>query len=490
MKSSPSPGPPSPRTLGTERLRLVTAGKVYSPDCRWDRIFIVRCGALFCECGHEAPIPGSGGTGIVPVALLNSQLIREGRMATEKLFTKELIALNGVMFLVYCNIAVFFEFHHYLATLPIEPQSYGLLIGLFSVSMLLIRPVISPFLHPGNAGKWIGISCGMVIAALLSYHAASGFWSMAVVRLVHGTAHVILATAVVAGLIACIPPDRSAQAFGLISVITLLPYAVIPPVLDPATRMMGGFLGVLDLSACVMAFSFPLLAMVRGERSGDTGPQHQRLGWTDIVDNLRDRPILILLLVSLLLWSSFAPVFYFLRGHGDKLGVANPGWFFTLSGFTEIGVRLAAGGYFDRLNKRLVLLGSLIWLMVGNVVMAHVSGEWIFYGMGLFMGLGWGVAMPVLSGLVFDYSEPRLRALNTNLTFQMFQAGFFLGPLVGGFVLVHGGYGGLYYLCAALTAVGAIAAWLLVPSKFQEGWISGGNPFEKRLSSGPPSENS
>ncbi|MEW6350570.1 MAG: MFS transporter [Thermodesulfobacteriota bacterium] len=382
-------------------------------------------------------------------------------MPTERLFTKELIALNVVMFLVYCNIAVFFEFHHYLATLPLAPQSYGLLIGLFSASMLVLRPLISPFFHPGNARRWIGISCGLIIASLFAYHAASGFWSMAFVRLFHGTAHVVLATAVVAGLIGCIPPDRSAQAFGLVSVITLLPYAVIPPVLDTATRMMGGFLGVLDLTAWAMALSFPLLVVIRGARSGDADSASQRPGRRDILVNLRDPRILILLLVALLLWSSYSPVFYFLGDHGAKLGVANPGWFFTLSGFTEIGVRLAGGRRFDRLNKRRLLIGTLLWLMIGNVVMAQASHEWTFYGMGLFMGLGWGVAMPVLSGLMFDCSEPRLRALNTNLTFQMFQAGFFLGPVVGGFVLVHGGYAGLYSLCATLTAVAAIAAWFL-----------------------------
>jgi len=82
----------------------------------------------------------------------------------------------------------------------------------------------------------------------------------------------------------------------------------------------------------------------------------------------------------------------------------------------------------------------------------------VFYAMGLFMGLGWGVAMPVLSGLVFDLSEVRFRALNTNLSMQMFQAGFLVGPLVGAPILAHFGYVGLYYACCGVSLAGVVAA--------------------------------
>ena len=159
----------------------------------------------------------------------------------EKLITKDFLALNAIVFLTYCNIAVFFEFHHYLGTLPIDEKWFGLLIALFSVTVLVIRPIISPLLHPDNAKRWIGISCFWVLVSLLLYNVAHGFWTMAVVRLIHGAAYVVMATAVVSRLVGSIPREKSAQAFGLISVITLLPYAVMPPILGPLTRWAGSF---------------------------------------------------------------------------------------------------------------------------------------------------------------------------------------------------------------------------------------------------------
>ena len=64
--------------------------------------------------------------------------------------------------------------------------------------------------------------------------------------------------------------------------------------------------------------------------------------------------------------------------------------------------------------------------------------------------------MPVLSGLVFDVSQPKFRAINTNLAMEMFQAGF-VGPGRGGAILVTWGYSALYYACGGILLAGLLA---------------------------------
>ena len=297
----------------------------------------------------------------------------QSALEPKKLITKDFLALNAIVFLTYCNIAVFFEFHHYLGTLPIDEKWFGLLIALFSVTVLVIRPIISPLLHPDNAKRWIGISCFWVIVSLLLYNVAHDFWTMAVVRLIHGAAYVVMATAVVSRLVGSIPRDKSAQAFGLISVITLLPYAVIPPILEPLTRWAGSFDNVLNLSCVLMLLSFPLLSVIESGPAGMDDTSRDRIRWSEVVENLKDTRVLSLMLLSLVIWTSYTPVFYFLKGHGEQIGVTNPGWFFTLSTFAEIAVRLVAGQMFDKLDKAKLLLGSLLWLGLSNLVMAHVG---------------------------------------------------------------------------------------------------------------------
>ncbi len=383
----------------------------------------------------------------------------------EHLITKEFIALNAVMFLAFCNIAVFFQFHQYLGTLPIPAEYFGTLIGLFSVSVLVIRPIISPLIHRDNAKRWILISCASVIVSLFLYNAANDFWSMAFVRLVHGAAYVVLATAALNRMVAAIPDNKSAQAFGLISVITLLPYAAIPPLLGPLIRWAGTFDRVLDLSALAMVLAFPLLPFIQDKPFEQARPSDANIGMSELKENLTDPRVIVLLLLSLLVWTSFTPVFYFLKGYAENLGIANAGWFFTISTLMEISVRVVAGHLFDRANKWLLLFAALAWLGAGNLIMAAYSGTVTFYAMSIFLGLGWGVAMPVLSGLVFDVSQPKLRAINTNLAMEMFQAGFFVGPIAGGAILVAWGYSALYYACGGILLAGLVAGVLLSPRR-------------------------
>jgi MFS family permease len=370
--------------------------------------------------------------------------VSEAEPGDRPLFTRSFVAFNAITFLSFCNIAIFFQFHDYLGTLPMDPRWFGFLIAIFSLVVLVVRPFISPFLDEGNARKWLLISTGAVIVSLFLYDWARTVETMTLVRLAHGAGYVVMNTALVALLVGYIPPGRSGQAFGLFSIITLLPYALIPPILAPVMAWAGGFGRVLDLSALFMALTFPLVLLLDPVVAGKAKPETSGPWARAILENLRDPRILLLLFISLVVWTTFAPVFFFLESYGDKLGISNAGWFFTLSTFAEIGVRVVAGKAFDRYDKQRVLGAAVAWLGVGFLLLGGVSSNPAFFLVGIFLGLGWGVVMPLLTAIVFDISQPRFRALNTNLAMVVFQGGFFLGPLLGGAVLLHWGHGVLY----------------------------------------------
>ena len=153
----------------------------------------------------------------------------------------------------------------------------------------------------------------------------------------------------------------------------------------------------------------------------------------------------------LMLYCGHALIFFFLDGYGSFIGVAYAGVFLTLSTVGEIGVRLVAGSIFDRWDKIRLAIWTLAGLAVCYFLLAHVSGKGLLFALGLFFGLGWGIAMPVFNGMMFDVSKPRFRAFNINLGLQMFQAGFFLGPIIGAPILAKWGYGTIYYLCAGMS---------------------------------------
>lgn len=376
---------------------------------------------------------------------------------------RPLVLLMAVPFFTYANISVFFEFYNYLHTLPIDPASFGIIIGVFSAVTLVVRPLISPFLHAGNSRRTLFLGCGLLIAILLCYPAAKTFWSMMAVRSFHGLAFVVMDTALLALLVEFIPPGRSARLFGFLSVIIITPNTLIPPLLPALAHALGGFPKVLTLFAGITALVFPLLWAIDASPRKTTHAQQpsQILTFREIVANLKERTIWQILTAMLLLYSGHALVFFFLDGYGRLLGIARPGFFLTLATASQIGVRLAAGSLFDQMSKPRLAFATMTLLALGYGALANATSPLVFFGLGAVLGLGWGIVMPVFNGLLFDVSAPRFRALNINLGLQMLQGGFFLGPFVGAPIVAHCGFVPLFYLCALFSLGSAILSFFL-----------------------------
>ncbi len=374
----------------------------------------------------------------------------------ESVWNRELLLIMGATFLVYSNISVFFHFYEYLRTLSVDPRAYGLLISVFSAVPLLVRPLISPFFHTGNAYRFLYLGTVLLIGSLTLYSLAHGFWSMLGVRVLHGLSFVLLGTALMTVTIEYIPKGRSAQFFGLLAVIVLIPNTIVPPALPFLARGLGGFTQVLILFAVLTGLVFPLLAKTRkAESTLSGGSASQGLSKTEILEDLGDTLIACLLLSMLLLYTAHALVFFFLDGFSRHIGIMGAGFFLTLSTVGEIGVRIAAGSLFDRFNKGKLAALCMMAMVPAYWALACVRSENGFFLIGFVLGLGWGIAMPVFNALLFDVSRPRLRAFNTNMGFQMFQGGFFLGPFIGALLIACAGFRSVFIVCAVFSLASA-----------------------------------
>lgn len=378
--------------------------------------------------------------------------------AARLLASGRFMALMATAFIAYANVAVFFGFVDHLRDLAVSPHDYGILVAAMAAAALIVRPLISPFFHAANARPLLLLGTILAAGTLAAYSLATDFWSMLLVRASHGLAFAVLGTALMAAIIEVIPKARSAQFFGYLAVVTLLPNTLVPPLLPFLDALLGGFNRILLLFSLLTLLVLPM-ALLSGSgqppAAAGEAPTTALTG-REIARNLGNLHVLRILAAMLLLYSGHALVFFFLDGYGRSIGVAYAGVFLTLSTVGEIGIRVTAGSFFDRLDKQRMAAICLTVLALAYVILAYVPGKGIFFALGLIFGLGWGVAMPVFNGLMFEASEPRFRAFNINLGLQMFQAGFFVGPLVGATLLSRWGYGPLYGFCALLSFLGAV----------------------------------
>lgn len=373
------------------------------------------------------------------------------------MWSRELILLMVAIFLAYANISVFFQFYPYLHTLAIDQSRYGLLIGAFAATALVVRPLVSPWIAGDNAHRLVYLGTTLVIISLLAYSWADGFWSLFLVRILHAVSFVFMGAALMTLTVVHIPVGRSSQVFGILSIVIMLPNTIVPPVWPLLDSIFHGFPNVLAAFALFTALVFPFLALSkkRKQKRSDPDQSQTRPTWDQIKHDMADPRLWGLLLAMLSFYSGVALVFFYVAGMAKAHGLAGVGFFFTLTTICEIGVRLFAGHRFDQWPKSFLLAASMLALSGGYVLLGQVSSQAGFYLLALVLGLGWGVAMPVFNGLMFDWSKPEFRALNTNLGLQMYQGGFFLGPIFGGLILNYASFAMLYSWAAALALAAA-----------------------------------
>lgn len=379
----------------------------------------------------------------------------------EKLWTKQFIIILAITFLTYANISVFFEFLAYLKTCPIDPSWFGTIMGIFAAASLVARPLVIPLVLPGNARRFLALGTVLAVLALGSYSLTQSLWGLLGVRVFHGLAFVVMGSALTALIMTHVPKGGSARFFGILSIIILIPNTLVPPMLPFLTRVAGGLPGVLLCFAALTLLIFLLLPLMPSGAKDLPPDQKKGLAPKEILENLRNPKVFLLLTAMLCFYCGHALVFFFLEPYCRQIAVAHAGLFLTLSASGEIGVRLFGGRAMDRGAKDLMLIFTLAGL--GLAFFALSSLAWLSEGirtplflvLGGITGIGWGLAMPVFNGLMFDISSPRFQSFNTNLGFQMFQAGFFVGPFLGNTLAARAGAGPVFYGAALLSLIGA-----------------------------------
>ncbi len=379
------------------------------------------------------------------------------------IYTREFVLLNVVLCLASAVMALFFSFHEYLLSLGIDPRWHGFLIGADAVTGIVVQPLLSPYLHGGNAKKIAAAGICLMAVSLALYNFALTVPTIASVRILHGTGFILLVAAIISLFASYIPPQRSGESLGIISITRLIPYAVIPPAVVFFVGRSCSFISIVTVAAGIAVFFLLPLACVRltVTREG----REKTLGFKGLTEDLTANSVRRVLAVNLVFYSAYTSLFYFFRDFGAARGMKNPGFFFTFAMAAMIIIRLAGSRYFDRVRKAQVSAACMAILAVCHIILSFSAGSTAFLVLAAAFGVLWGVSIPLLMAFLFDISEARFRGLNMNLSLVMMQAGFFLGPLVGGLILARWGYVMLFIFCGFLNAAGA--AMLVLPPGFR-----------------------
>ncbi len=139
------------------------------------------------------------------------------------------------------------------------------------------------------------------------------------------------------------------------------------------------------------------------------------------------------------------------------------GWIMSFFGAGSVVGSWLGGRLSDRMGYRMVMVGALVTSGLAFIGLQFVRG-FLPFGLAVFGLMVLSDAFrPAMFVAIRSYAPPDQRTRAVTLIRLAINLGFSLGPALGGFIIAHGGFSGLFWV-DALTCLGAaLILWTGLP---------------------------
>lgn len=368
----------------------------------------------------------------------------EGSLQNEKLFTRNFVLTSLSTF------AVFTSFYFLLVTLPKYIQELGgsesqigLIIGVFTISAVLLRPHLGREVDRRGRKNMLIAGLLVFLLSMLLYNYTTSVASLLLLRVLHGIGWGAATTAAITLIADIAPIHRRGEAMGIYGMAANVAMA-LGPTLSYILLLSSNYSTLFGVSAVIALVSLLLVLPV-----SETMVMHPK---TPLFSKEAFFPSAIMFIITLTYGSivSFLPLFT------EKQGMINPGIFFTVFAITLIIVRVLAGKLSDIKGRKFVLVPGMVLITLGLWVLSAANSLWVFLTAALLYGLGFGSVHPTLIALLVDRVGERGRGAAMGTFTAAFDLGIGAGSILLGVVLQFFGFGTMYLLGGLIVLAGVV----------------------------------
>ena len=378
--------------------------------------------------------------------------------------TKDRLVTPSYCYILAANFLLYFGFYLLMPVLPFyltevfhaEHGAVGAVLSCYTIAALSIRP-FSGYLLDTFARKPLYLLAFFVFTSIFAGYLLAGTITLfTVLRIVHGLA---FGTVTVSGntvVIDIMPSSRRGEGLGYYGLSNNIAMSVGP--------MVGLFLHdfysfdvifTCALISCSLGFVMALLVKAPARPP----VRHEPISLDRFI-LLKGIPAGIdLLLLSI----PYGMTTTFVAMYARQIGITGgTGLFFTLMAIGMAVSRIFSGrqvdkGYVTRvisLGMYLVcfcffLLSSCAALMAWN----SVFGTGVFFGIALFLGIGFGTMFPAFNTLFVNLAPNNKRGTATSTYLTSWDVGIGIGLLLGGYIAQISTFDKAYLFGACLTVV-------------------------------------
>jgi predicted MFS family arabinose efflux permease len=332
----------------------------------------------------------------------------------------------------------------YLLKFGAKEGEIGFLIGIFSVSSLILRPFVGKALLTISERDFMIAGTLLYFLSCLAYLVAPPFWPLLIVRIVQGIGLAFFATASFTLLASMLPEAHRGRLISYYFLSFNLAFALGPylgMLIINNSNFSIVFLVCTGLSLCAFYLTLKL-----GKRESIPSGRKSRKTQSFLSRGAL-RPAIIAFMLNFI-WGSIAAFFPL---YALKHGVSNPGIFFIFLAATLMLGRVLGGRILDVYDRKKVVTFCLSIVIIALIILPFANSLGIFILIAVMLGTGWAFLYPFLTIHVIENA-----GLNRGPAMGTFTAladlGSGLGPMLMGIVLERSSYP-VMFVCLILTAI-------------------------------------
>jgi MFS family permease len=332
----------------------------------------------------------------------------------------------------------------YLLRFGAKEGEIGFIIGIFSVSSLVLRPFVGRALLKIPERSFMIAGTLIYAGSSLAYLLAPPFWPLFIVRAFHGIGMAFFSTAIFTMLANITTETNRGRIISYFYLSFNMAFA------------LGPYFGMLFINR----YNFKVLFWVCTGLSLGAFYMTTKLSKREIV-LIKKQPLKLRSFLSRealppafmsfmlnIIWGALSAFFPL---YALKHGVSNPGIFFIFLAITLFLGRILGGKILDIYKREKVIMPCLILIIIAIVILVFSTTLPMFILVAVILGGGWALVIPFLMiHTVEKAGSAQGPAMATYTALGDLGAGF--GPMIMGFILESAGYP-IMWICLILTGV-------------------------------------
>ena len=351
----------------------------------------------------------------------------------------------------------------------------GFLAGMFFGVALAIRPVSGPMITKMDKRMLLIGVFALGFIAQIGYAAFPNLPMFVVFRILNGAQYSFVGSLIMTRVGDILPPEKMVSGMGIYGVGGAIGMSLAPAIgtwiLNFGQTRYGELTGyrMMFLYAAVMMIIAIIPCLLSPPDKKKTPEELAAIGkWYKNIATVKAIPIAAVAFFSVMAYSVYnAYIYEFAKENG--IGIQQASLFFSVLAIGLLVTRPVMGMITDKLGIKRVVIPGFVLFASSFIIVGYSKSLGIMLFAAAVAAIGYGSTQPTTQAMVVRVVPPVKRGVATNTYYVGVDLGFFLGPLIGGYVIEWvGNYGDMFKLFTIPAVIALILFAMVLPATMRQ----------------------